>query len=149
MSSAAPPSKDSLAHASDFKILGAVLIDMIIVWGIAVPVGYGLIGLTENVAVKVLYGIIVAFVVPMLYGMFCFVGHTVGTLCMGTQIVKEKDGSIPGTLGGMQMMLFRTVIGWLMPLILLGSLFDGGGTPDLTLTHTSIDKKGAKAPIKE
>lgn len=91
--------------------------------------------------------IIFAPAFTLLYGMFCFTGNTIGTLVVGTQIVRLKNGAAPGLWRGIWVMFFRIMLAWTAPVLFVAGLFDGTtGERDMARAfHVSIDKRRTAA----
>ncbi len=85
---------------------------------------------------KVGLGVIVLIpALPLLYGVFYGTGRSLGALLAGTRLVRLKDG---GRLGfsAPWAMLVRIL---LLPLLIVGSITGGGGSPPGSLRRGSLD----------
>lgn len=77
------------------------------------------------------------------YGMCCANGYTLGTLLVGTRIVRLKNASAPGLWRGGWIMFYRIVLAWSAPFMLFFGMFNGTTEAGdmLRAFHVSIDTR--------
>lgn len=126
-----------------WRIALAWLIDLLVVVSIAALPSSGATSTADFM------GILLFMLVPLawIYGFCCASGHSVGTLLVGTRIVRLSNAKAPGFWRGGWIMFYRIILFWAPPLLIVVGFFGGMSHEGdmLRVLHASIDKRRTDA----
>lgn len=125
------------------RILLAWFLDLIFVGSIAAMLSSGAASTADFV------GILVFLLVPLswIYGFCCASGNSIGTLFVGTRIVRLRNAKAPGFWRGGWIMFYRIILFWAPPVLIVCGYFGGMSNEGdmLRALHVSIDKRRTAA----
>lgn len=126
-----------------WRILLAWLIDLLVVACVAALPSSGAASPADFA------GIMSFLLVPLswVYGFCCASGNSIGTLLVGTRIVRLGNAKAPGFWRGGWIMFYRVILFWAPPVLIAAGQLGGMGQEGdmLRVAHVSIDKRRTAA----
>lgn len=125
------------------RIIAAWLIDLIFVGLIAAVLRSGAASVVDFFGFMVFALVLLSWV----YGLCCASGSIIGTLIVGTRIVRLKKAKAPGFWRGGWIMFYRIVLFITAPVLIAAGFLNGfNNTGDMQrILHGSIDKRRTAA----